>query len=134
MAADAAADPPCQVDGELVIEAVNAAAPPVAFPLDAGGWKPIRQKKPETGCKYRKGPVVATVQIKTGKMLKVIANGDDLGVPLGTDPRPVRIAVRHGDVVHCFEFGGEKSQHRPEKKFLARLAAPAAMCPGVPAD
>ena len=33
-------------------------------------------------------PVVATVQTKTGKMLKVVANGDDLGVPLATREAP----------------------------------------------
>jgi hypothetical protein len=130
IATDPAADPPCQADGALVIEAVGAGAPPVTLPLDAGVWRPIRRKRPEAGCKYRKGPVVATVQIKAGKMLKVVANADDLGVPLATDPRPVRISVRHGAVLHCFEFGGAKGQHRPGKKLLARRAGRASVCPG----
>jgi hypothetical protein len=132
IATDPGADPPCQVDGALVIEAMGAGAPPTTFPLDAALWRPIRRKKPEAGCKYRKGPVVATVQIKAGKMLKVVANADDLGIPLATDPRPVRISVRHGEVVHCFEFGGVKWRHRPNKKLLARRASPAATCPGQP--
>lgn len=130
IATDLTADPPCQVDGALVVEAVGAGTPPKTFPLDAAVWKPIRRKKPEVGCKYRKGPVVATVQLKAGKMLKVVANAEDLGIPLSTDPRPVRIAVRHGGVLHCFEFGGQKVQHRPDKKLLARRASPAATCPG----
>jgi hypothetical protein len=137
LAKDAAisAATPCEVDGELLIDAVGAGttaqpfAPPRRFVLDAALWKPIKAKKPEKGCRYRKGPVVATVQIKTGKMLKVVANGDDLGVPLATDPRPVRIEVRHGDVRHCFELGGEKGQHLPDKKLLAKNAAPATVCP-----
>ena len=74
--------------------------------------------------------LVATAQIKSGKMLKVIANGDDLGVPLGTDPRPVRIELRHGAVRHCVELGGAKAQHLPDKKLLARNAAAATACPG----
>jgi len=129
-ARDVAADAPCEVDGELVIEAVGAAAPVRRYALDAEFWKPINAKKPEKGCKYRKGPVVATVLLKAGKMLKVIANAPDLGVPLPTDPRPVRISVRHGDVLHCLEFGGKRGHHRPNKKLFARLASPATACPG----
>ena len=120
---------PCEQDGELVVESVGVGAPVVRFPLDAALWQPIKATKPEKGCKYRKGPVVATVQIKTGKMLKVIANADDLGVPLGSDPRPVRIELRHGDARHCFEFGGTKVKHKPDKKLLARKAGAATECP-----
>ena len=124
-----AAATPCDVDGELVIEAVGAGAPVQRYPLDASLWKPIKAKKPEKGCKYRKGPVVATVQIKTGKSLKVVANATDLGVPLATDPRPVRIEVRHGDLRHCVEFGGQ-GKHKPDKKLLAKNARAATICPG----
>lgn len=122
---------PCEVDGELVIEAVGAGAPPRTFGLDAALWKPIRAPKPERGCKYRKGPIVATVQIKTGKALKIVANADDLGVPLATDPRPVRVEVRHGDRRSCFEFGGTKGSHKADKKLLAKNAGPATACPMV---
>jgi hypothetical protein len=133
-----AADP-CATDGELVVEAVGAGAPIARFPLGAALWKPIKAKKPEKGCKYRKGPVVATVQIKSGKMLKVVANGDDLGVPLDTDPRPVRVEVRHGNVRHCVEFGAAtRGMYKPGKKLLARNADRATVCPdaasALPAD
>jgi hypothetical protein len=124
MAAD-----PCATDGELTVEAVGAGTPPVHIPLDAALWKPINAKKPGKGCKYRKGPVVAGVKIKPGKSLKVVANGADLGVPLSTDPRPVRIELRHGSVRHCFEFGGAKGSHKPDKKLLAKNAGPATACP-----
>jgi len=120
---------PCDVDGALVIESVGGATPPVTFELGSALWSPLKAKKPEKGCKYRKGPVVATIQLKAGKMLKVVANADDLGIPLGTDPRPVRIEVRHGDARFCVEFGGAKAQHKPDKKLLARNAAPATVCP-----
>ena len=120
---------PCAVDGELVVEAVGSGTPGRRFALDASLWTPIKKKKPERGCKYRKGPVIATVQLKAGKALKVIANGDDLGVPLATDPRPVRIEVRHGDIRHCFEFGGTKGSHKADKKLLAKNASSAAVCP-----
>jgi hypothetical protein len=129
-----APDAPCEQDGELVVEAVGAGTPPRRFPLEAAFWKPIKAKKPERGCKYRKGPVVATVQMKAGKMLKVVANGDDLGVPLATDPRPVRLEVRHGDARVCLEFGGTKGRHTAGKKLLAKNAAPATVCPASPAD
>jgi hypothetical protein len=62
------ADPSCQVHGELVVQASGAAAPSV-FPLEAGLWKPLNSAKPERGCTYRKGPVVATVLIKPGRTL-----------------------------------------------------------------
>jgi hypothetical protein len=74
--------------------------------------------------------VVATVLIKPGKVLKVIAKAPDLGVPLGTDPRPVAVELRHGAVRHCFLFGGVKSRYKPDKKLLERNAAPATVCPG----
>jgi len=120
--------PSCDVDGELVIEAVGAAAPVRRYALDAEFWKPINAKKPERGCKYRKGPVVATVLVKSGKALKVIANAPDLGIPLATDPRPVRIELRHGDVRHCVEFGGS-GPFKIDKKVLSRKAEPADSCP-----
>jgi hypothetical protein len=119
-----AAAQPCEVDGELVIEAVGAGAPAVRFPLEAGFWKPIKAKRPEKGCKYRRGPVVATVLIKTAKTLQVIANAPDLGMPLATDPRPVRIEVRHGDVRHCVAFDTSTSGgFKAEKKLLAKKSA-----------
>lgn len=121
---------PCEVGGALVVEALGASAPLQTFDLDASFWGPIKAKKPEKGCKYRKGPVVATLQLKAGKMLKVIANADDLGIPLTTDPRPVRIEVRHGEWRHCVEFGGAKAQHKPDRKLLAKSASPAPACPG----
>jgi len=123
--ADVATTLPCEIEGELVVEALGAVT---RFPLEATGWKPIRAKKPEKGCKYRKGPVVSTVQLKTGKLLKVVANADDLGIPLAGDPRPVLLEVRHGDVRHCFEFGGAGT-HKDEKKLIAKNAEPASGCP-----
>jgi len=117
---------PCESNGELLVQA--AGAPMRSFPLDAALWKPIKAKKPERGCKYRKGPVVATVQIKTGKALKIVANAEDLGVALDTDPRPVRIELRHGAERHCFEFGGQ-GKHKADKKLLAKNAAAPAGCP-----
>lgn len=121
---------PCETDGELVIESVGAGAPVRRFTLDAARWKPIANKRPEKGCKYRKGAEVATVQLKTGKMLKVVVSADDVGVPLDDDPRPVRIEVRHGDVRHCLEFGGTKGKPlKAGKKLLARVADAATACP-----
>lgn len=128
-----AATSPCEIGGALVLEAVGVGAPARLFPLEAALWKPINAKKPEKGCKYRKGPVVATVQVKAGKMLKVVASADDLGIPLATDPRPVRIEIRHGDVRHCLEFGGTKGKHKPDKKLLAKNAAAATTCPAAAA-
>jgi len=118
--------PPCDAAGELTIQA--GAAPARRWDLDATLWKPLRAKAPAKGCKYRKGPVVLTVVVKEGKLLKLKARADDLGVPLATDPRPVRIELRHGDVRHCLEFGGE-GKHMPDKKLITKGAEPAASCP-----
>jgi len=127
--ASIAAPLPCEVGGELVIHAVGADASTHRFELDAALWKPINTKRPERGCKYRKGPVVATVLVKPGKLLKVIASASDLGIPLAADPRPIRIEVRHGDVRSCVEFGGN-GPYKPDKKLLTRNAATATSCPG----
>lgn len=121
---------PCETDGLLVVEAAGVGAAPVAFELEAALWKPISAKSPERGCKYRKGPAARTVQIKRGKSLKVIAAAVDVGVPLGTDPRAVRVELRHGAVRHCFEFGpGTKGKFKVDKKLLAKRAGRATGCP-----
>jgi hypothetical protein len=121
---------PCEVDGELTLEAAGAGAPAMGIPLAASLWRPIKAKKPEKGCKYRKGPIVATVQVKAGKMLKVVAKADDLGIPLDADPRPVRIEVRHGDVRQCVEFpAGGPGGFKAGKKLLAKRAGVATGCP-----
>jgi glucose/arabinose dehydrogenase len=125
-----AAPVPCTVDGELVIEALGAGGGVRRIPLLAQLWKPLKAKRPERGCKYRRGPIAMTVLVKAGTMLKVVARGDDLGVPLATDPRPVRIEVRHGAARHCVEFGGEKGKHEPNEKLIAKRAATATECPG----
>jgi hypothetical protein len=120
---------PCDVDGELAIEAVGAGTPVRRFPLAAGLWKPLAARRPERGCRYRKGPVVTSVRVRAGKALEVVATADDLGVPLAVDPRPVRIALRHGAVRHCLEFGGTTAAHAPDRRLIARRAAPATGCP-----
>lgn len=114
------------------MEAAGASAPPARFPLAASGWTPIKAKRPEKGCRYRGDGAVSSVRIKTGKLLKVVARADDLGVPLATDPRPVRLEVRHGDVRHCVEFGPETpGGYRPDERLLARKADQATTCPAV---
>jgi hypothetical protein len=125
-----AAPVPCAVDGELVIEALGAGGTVRRIPLLAQLWKPLKARRPERGCKYRRGPIAATVLVKAGRMLKVVARADDLGVPLATDPRPVRIEVRHGATRHCVEFGGEKGTHRPNRTLIAKRAPTATGCPG----
>jgi hypothetical protein len=73
---------------------------------------------------------VATVQVKAGKMLKVVAKADDLGIPLDADPRPVRIEVRHGDVRQCVEFpAGGPGGFKAGEKLLAKRAGVATVCP-----
>jgi hypothetical protein len=124
-----AAPTPCAVDGELVIEALGAGGAVRRIPLLAPLWTPLKAKRPARGCRSRKGPVATTVLVKTGTMLKVVARGDDLGVPLATDPRPVRIEVRHGAIRHCFEFTSATGKHRPDAKLTGRRAPTATACP-----
>lgn len=119
---------PCEIDGELRIEAVGSATAPRSIALDAALWSPIDAAAPERGCRYRRGPIVSSVRTKTGRILKVVATDDDLGVRLATDPCPVRIEIAHGDVRSCVEFGGE-SRHVPDRKLVARDAPVATACP-----
>jgi hypothetical protein len=121
-------DGSCAVAGELVVRAAGAASPALRIPLDAAGWAPIKASKPALGCKYA-GGAIRSLQLKRGKQLKLSAQASDLGVPLATDPRPVRIEVTHGALRHCFEFGGTKGSHKPGKKLLASKAAAASACP-----
>jgi hypothetical protein len=121
-----AAAGPCATEGELVIEAVGAVR---RFPLVPELWTPLARRRPGRGCRYRRGPVVSTLRLKTGRALVVKAKTDDLAVPLGTDPRPVRIEIRHGDIRHCLEFGGVGGRYVPGRKLIAKHAEPAAVCP-----
>ena len=118
----------CDLDGELVIVAEGAGARETRLLLEAARWKPISARHPERGCKYRKGSVVAKVVVKVGKVLKVIAKGSDLGIPLLEDPTPVRIELRHRGIRHCLRFGGTV-RHKPERKLLAKRADPPGGCP-----
>jgi hypothetical protein len=111
-----------------VIEASGAGAPATTLPLEAGAWKPIDEKHPAKGCTFT-GSTVTKALLKSGKMLKIVARGTGLGVPLTTDPRPVRIALRHGATRHCLEFGG-RGKHTPGKKLLGKQAPTASACPG----
>lgn len=121
---------PCETAGELRIVAEGAGGYARSIVLEAARWKPISRKHPERGCKYRKGDVVATVLLKTGKTLKVITNFTDLGIPLDADPRPIRIEVRHGDIRHCLRFDpGDKGKFKAGKTLLSKNRAPADACP-----
>jgi hypothetical protein len=122
------ASPPCDAVGAFVVHAIGAGAPMARWDLAPTYWKPIKTKAPEKGCVYKKGPVVVTLLVKTGKFVKLTARGDDLGVPLATDPRPVRIELAHGGVRHCLEFGGD-GEHVADEKLRAKNAAPATACP-----
>jgi hypothetical protein len=121
--------PPCEVDGELVIEAIGAGTPATTFPLPANLWKPIKAQKPELGCKYGPGDIVKKVLLKQGKMLKVNAAGSDLIRLASDDPRPVRIELRHGTTRHCVEFGPGNGSLKPRKKLVAKQTGPATACP-----
>lgn len=125
---------PCEVGGELIVHAIGAGVVPRSFSLDAAQWKPLRAKAPERGCVYRRGPVVSVVRVKEGRMLKVLASGDDLGVPLATDPRPVRLEVRQGGVRHCVEVDSGTGRWMPDRKLVAKPSVTATACPagGVP--
>ncbi len=124
--ADVSAADPCAVAGELAIQAIGASTPALRVALDAESWKPLDVKRPERGCRATAGTVA--VRIKSGKTLVVKAAGADLGVPLATDPRPVRVELRHGDRRHCVEFGGG-GRYKPGKKLTAAGAAAGGDCP-----
>jgi len=118
----------CQSDGRLVLLPEGRA--PRELPLDSSSWRAITKKKPARGCRFRSRDVVAKVIVKTGKLLKIVAKGTDLGIPLDADPTPVRIELRHDGVRHCVNFGGDVS-FTPNKKLVAKRADRADRCPVV---
>jgi hypothetical protein len=125
-----AAATPCDVAGELVLQPLGTDGPVRRFPLDAALWTPIDAKRPERGCRYRRGPVVANVRVKPGKAIKLLAFGRTLGLDLAGDPRPLRVEIRHGEQRYCIEFGGSRGRYIPTRKLVAKDAAPTTACPG----
>lgn len=127
---DVMAADPCGTPGALRIVAEQAGGYARTIDLDAEHWKPVNRKRPERGCKYRKGDTVATVLLKPGKVLKVITYSTDLGFPLDADPRPVRVEVRHGDIRHCLRFDPvDKGKFKPGKMLLSKNRTRADACP-----
>ena len=120
----------CDVDGELVIESRGAGATAVRFQLEPVYWRPIRQDQPERGCRYDAGPVVRQLKIRDGE-LRIKAAAADLGVPLGDNPAPVRVRLRHGERHYCFTFGGDV-KHRAGKRLSSRNAPAGGACPSTP--
>jgi len=120
---------PCEVDGDLVIESLGAAEPPRRFQLETEGWRPSRGGS-QSGCRYDGGTVVRRLRLRANKM-RILAVADDLGVPLGDDPTPVRIKLRHGERNYCLTFGGAVT-HRPDRGVEARDAPPLETCPSTP--
>jgi len=121
--------PTCEIDGDLVIEARGASAPPRRIPLEASGWRAIRQSEPERGCRYDGGAVVRHLRLKAGK-LRLSAHADDLDVPLTDDPTPIEVRVHHGERNYCFSFGGKVK--RGSNRLVARSAPSAESCPATP--
>jgi hypothetical protein len=52
-----------------------------------------------------------------------------LGVDLGDDPRPLRLELRIGGHLYCFEFGGRRVDNRLDERLAARQAPAPATCP-----
>jgi hypothetical protein len=122
--------PACQSPGELVVVAEGAGTPPRRIDLEPELWRPIKPKKPARGCRYRGESVVAKLVLKDGRMLKLVAKGPDLGIPLTEDPTPVRIALSRGGVRQCLRFGDDV-RHRPGRKLRVKGGSEADRCPTV---
>jgi len=113
-----------------VIEARGAGAAAIRLPLDPGGWRPIRRNQRERGRRYDGDGVARKIRLQAGK-LRVSAQANDLGVPLGDDPTPLRLRLRHGERNFCFTFGGTVRQ-RTGRQLVARNAPALEACPATP--
>lgn len=123
-AIDTAADP-LTTGGTLRIRSATGFDASVALP--PAQWR--RLGKPSAPSGFRLKPVapVRVLIVKPGKLLKLMAAGAGIGIPMATDPNPVDVELTLGATRYCFRFGGATT-FKAGKRFVA-TAAPAVACP-----
>jgi len=102
------------------------------YALPAEGWRLIGKPGENEGYQYTDrlltaGPV-KKVSVRAGKVLKVIAQGEQLGHSLSTDPSPIDVVLTLGTQQLCFRSGGT-TLFRAGRKFTASNAPAPDACP-----
>jgi len=99
-----------------------------SFSLPPDAWRHLSSKKPEKGYRLRGASPVSAIVVKPGKLVKIAARGDALGIPLDADVAPVLVELRIGGRRYCFEFGGTV-KWKAGKQWAATKAPAASACP-----
>jgi hypothetical protein len=104
------------------------------YPLPSASWEYLKGAGANVGYEYKDfhgvhGPI-AVVVIRNGKPAKIKGRGAALNVTLGTNPAPVDVVLRFGNVGrrYCVEFGG-RVKFFPGVRFAALAATPPSSCP-----
>lgn len=116
-------------DGWLRVRAAGDGGFDVTYPLPAGGWKPLKAKKPAKGLKHPGHGPITKVVLTSGKQLLVTAKGQALGIDLATKLGPVQVELALGARRYCLEFGG-RERFKAGKRLLRRKSERATACPG----
>ena len=102
------------------------------YALPPSHWRYIGRPDSKHGYGYKDfGGVDGAIHhviIRNGKPSKVEGRGAALNFSLHTDPRPVNLVLRFGDVLDCLSFGGT-TNFTPDLHVVARFAPPPATCP-----
>lgn len=77
------------------------------YELPAAGWSYIGKSTAPKGYRFKSktGPI-RQVDVRSGKQIKVVGQGDGLTHNLATNPNPLDIVVTTGDKNYCMRFGG----------------------------
>jgi len=102
------------------------------YVLPAEGWRLIGAPGDDEGYQYTDRLLVAgpvkKASLRTGKVLKIIAQGDQLMHRLPTDPLPVDVVLTLGTQQACFQSGGTTVFKAGRKLTASNAPAPGA-CP-----
>ena len=105
------------------------------YPLPATNWAYIGLPEAGRGYIYRDlvgayGPI-HHFALRNGKASNLHGAGAALNFTLHTDPRPVNIVLRYGNLFDCLSYGGGNSQTKflADKRYGVKHAAPPATCP-----
>jgi len=74
------------------------------------------------------GPIALMV-VRNGQPTKIKGSGTALNFSLGSDPQPVHVVLRFGDMIDCLESGGGQRRFVAGTIFQALHSPPPATCP-----
>lgn len=124
-AIDASADP-LTGGGTLRIASGNGFDTTIALPASA--WRRLGKPSKPKGFVLRRTDAVRLLLVKPGKVLKLLAGGSGIAVPLATTPDPVDVTLTLGSERYCLRFGGTP-KFKAGARFVSKAAAAPASCP-----